>query len=155
MVDRLMRQSSTASAAVVLRPGERCCEVDFGSKTALVGYGVPFSPRTKTLMPGHLVAVIETPAAGSLILWRWYDAVVLEQSGDQVRLWEPAHGEVLAQSRHAEVAYPVGTRAYASAGLPGAEWWVEGLVSAVEEATVPMNEVFDFYDQHDLWHRLT
>jgi hypothetical protein len=129
--------------------------VGFSSATALVGYAVPFSPRAKTLTPGHLVAVTETPESGSLILWRWYDAVVLEQSADQVRLWEPAHGEVLAQSRVPEVAYPVGTRAYASAGLPGADWWAEGPVTAVEDATVAMDEVLAFYAEHDLWNRLT
>lgn len=155
MISQLMRPSDTARVAVVLRPEERCCEVDFGSKTALVGYGVPFSPRAKTLTPGHLVAVIETPEEGAIILWRWYDAVVLEQSANELRLWEPAHGEVLAQPRDPEVPYPVGTRAYASAGLRGAEWWVEGPVSAVQDASVAIDEVFAFYDQHDLWHRLS
>jgi hypothetical protein len=143
-----------ARAAVVLRPEEHSCEVDFGGTTAFVQYGVPFSPRAKTLAPGHLVAVTETPDAGSLILWRWYDAVVLEQSADQVRLWEPGHGEVLAQSRTLEGVYPVGTRAYASAGLRGADWWVEGPVAAVEDATVAMDEVLAFYAEHGLWDRL-
>ncbi len=145
----------TATAAVVLRPEEHRCEVNFGSTAAFVAYGVPFSPRAKTLTPGHLVAVTETPDAGSLILWRWYDAVVLEQSGDQVRLWEPGHGEVLAQSRIPKGVYPVGTRAYASAGLRGADWWVEGPVTAVEDATVAVDEVLAFYAEHDLWDRLT
>ena len=35
----------------------------------------------------------------------------------------------------------MGTRAYASAGLPGADWWLEGPVTAVEDATVAMDEV--------------
>lgn len=144
-----------ARAAVVLRPEEQRCEVDFGGTTAFVEYGVPFGPRAKTLTPGHLVAVTETPDAGSVILWRWYDAVVLEQSADQVRLWEPGHGEVLALSRNPVVVYPVGTRAYASAGLRGADWWVEGLVTAVEDATVAIDEVLAFYVEHDLWDRLT
>jgi hypothetical protein len=140
---------------VVLRPEEHRCEVDFGSTTAFVEYGVPFSPRAKTLTPGHLVAVTETPDAGSLILWRWYDAVVLKQAANQVRLWEPGHGEVLAQPRTLEDVYPVGTRAYASAGLRGADWWVEGPVTAVEDATVAIDEVLAFYTEHDLWDRLT
>ena len=135
---------STVRGAVVLRPEEHRCEVDLGGTTAFVGYGAPFGPRAATLTPGHLVAVAETPDAGRLVLWRWYDAVVLEQSADQVRLWEPGHGEVLAQSRDPERVYAIGTRAYASAGLPGAEWWVEGPVTAVEDATVALDEVQAF-----------
>lgn len=73
---------------------------------------------------------------------------------DQVRLWEPGHGEVLGQSRDPQRSYPVGTRAYASAGLRGADWWVEGPVAAVEDVNVSMDEVFVFYDEHDLWGRL-
>lgn len=149
------RPPRSASAAVVLRPEEHRCEVDFGNARAFVEYGVPFSPRAKSLTPGHLVAVTETHDAGSLILWRWYDAVVLEQSADQVRLWEPGHGEVLARSRTPEGVYPIGTRAYASAGLRGADWWVEGPVTAVEDATVAIDEVLAFYAEHDLWDRLT
>ena len=59
--------------------------------------------------------------AAPLVLWRWFDAVVLEQSADQVRLWEPGHGEVLARSRNPQCGFSAGTRAYASAGLPGAD----------------------------------
>lgn len=81
--------------------------------------------------------------------------MVVQQSVDQVRLWEPGHGEVLAQSRSPGRAYPVGTRAYASAGLRGADWWVEGPVAAVEDATVAIDEVLAFYAEHDLWRRLT
>lgn len=153
-MNQLENQPRTARAAVVLRPGDSGCEVNFGPETAIVQYGLPFSPRAETLTPGHLVAVTDAPDAGPLILWRWYDAVVLEQSADQVRLWEPGHGEVLAQSRNPRHSYPVGTRAYASAGLPGADWWVEGPVAAVEEVKVAMDEVFAFYAEHDLWGRL-
>ena len=119
-----------------------------------VEYGVPFSPRAKSLTPGHLVAVTVTTDARYLILWRWYDAVVLDQSEDQVVLWEPGHGELLAQPRHPLHRYPAGTRAYASAGLPGAEWWVEGPVTSVEEADVALDQVEEFYTENDLWSRL-
>ena len=125
----------------------------FGVETAVVGYGAPFSPRARTLTPGHLVAVAERPDAPSLIIWRWYDAVVPEQTAGQVRLWEPNHGEVLATSRNAQYRYPVGTRAYASAGLPGADWWVESPVRSVEDADVVMDQVYEFYAAHDLWSR--
>lgn len=146
---------TTARAAVVLRPEDVRCEVSFGSETSFVRYGVPFSPRAKTLTPGHLVAVTDQAEAGPLVLWRWYDAVVLDQSADQVRLWEPGHGEVLAQSRDDQTRYAVGTRAYASAGLPGAEWWVEGPVAAVDAVDVAMDEVVAFYTENDLWRHLT
>jgi hypothetical protein len=147
--------SQAARAAVVLRPEEQRCEVSLGTETAFVEYGIPFSPRAKTLAPGHLVAVTDSAAASSLIIWRWYDAVVLEQAGGHVRLWEPNHGEVLAQLRRSQHRYPVGTRAYASAGLPGADWWVEGPVTAVEDADVAMDAVYEFYAAHDLWSCLT
>ena len=147
--------SRTATIAVVLRPGEQRCEVSFGVETAFVEYGIPFSPRAESLTPGHLVAVTVKPDAALLVIWRWYDAVVLEQFTEQVRLWEPNHGEVLARPRNPEYRYPAGTRAYASAGLPGAEWWIEGPVRAVEEADVAMDEVYEFYAAHDLWSRVT
>lgn len=121
----------------------------------MVGHGVPFSPRAATLTPGHLVAVIDTPDARSLIIWRWYDAVVLDRSMGQLRLWEPSHGEVLAQAHDPQQGYPAGTKAYAAAGLPGAGWWVEGPVVAVEEADVAMDQVCEFYTDNDLWGRLT
>lgn len=143
-----------ARAAVVLRPDEQQCEVCFGVETAFVGYGASFSPRAKTLTPGHLVAVTERTDATSLIIWRWYDAVVLEQAAGQIRLWEPNHGEVLATSRHVQYRYPVGSRAYASAGLPGADWWVESPVAPVEDVDVAMDQVYEFYAAHDLWSRL-
>jgi hypothetical protein len=80
--------------------------------------------------------------------------VVLEQSAGQVRLWEPAHGEVLAQPRYAQNRYAPGTRAYLSAGLPGAEWWVEGIVGPVEDADVQLDPVLEFYVEHGLWSSL-
>ncbi len=146
--------AQAARAAVVLRPEQQRCEVDFGNETAFVGYGVPFSPRAKTLTPGHLVAVTGADDGTALILWRWYDAVVLEQSAERVRLWEPNHGEVLARARDVQYRYPTGSRAYASAGLPGSDWWVEGPVGAVQDADVAMVHVYEFYAAHDLWSRL-
>ena len=148
------QQPRTAKVAVVLRPEEHRCEVTFGRGTALVAYGPPFSRRAETLAPGHLVAVTNGPAGEALVIWRWYDAVVLGQTGEEVRLWEPSHGEVLARPRHAQREYVVGTRAYASAGLPGADWWVEGPVTAVQDVDVSMADVYAFYDAHDLWSQL-
>jgi hypothetical protein len=147
-------QTRTARAAVVLRAGEHQAEVCFGSETGLVGYAAPFGARAQSLTPGHLVAVADTPDAGPLVLWRWYDAVVLEQLTDHVRLWEPGHGEVLATPRDPVLRYPPGTRAYASAGMPGADWWIEGPVAAVEDVDVALDEVCAFYAEHGLWERL-
>ena len=149
------RLRASTRAGVVLRPAEDQTEVGLGDGgTALVGYAAPFRPRAGSLTPGHLVAVVTPAGDRSLVIWRWYDAVVLEQSGQQVRLWEPGHGEVLAQSRGRH-AYPPGTRAYASAGLPGADWWVEGPIGPVADADVALDQVCDFYAEHDLWSRLT
>lgn len=136
----------------MLRPGEHRAEVCFADgETASVGYGVPFGSRALSLAPGHLVAVADMGEAAPLVLWRWYDAVVLEQSADQVQLWEPGHGEVLARSRDPRGRLSAGTRAYASAGLPGADWWVEGPVGG---PAVAMDQVYDFYAEHDLWRLL-
>jgi hypothetical protein len=48
-----------------------------------------------------------------------------------------------------------GTRAYLSAGLPGADWWVAGALAArAEDADVELDEVGRFYDERDLWSDL-
>jgi hypothetical protein len=154
-VESSEKRSRTVRVAVIIRLGEAQSEVSFGGVTAMAGYGQPFASRASSLMPGHLVAVSSGPDASPVIIWRWYDAVVLEQSGDQVRLWEPSHGEVLARARNEQHRYPPGTRAYTSAGLPGADWWVEGSVGPVEEAVVAIDQVSAFYTEHELWSSLT
>ena len=69
-----------------------------------------------------------------------------------VRLWEPAHGEVVAQPRRRGQHRQPGTRAYLSAGLPGAEWWVAGpAVARAEDADVELDEVERFYTERSLW----
>ncbi|MDQ3485272.1 MAG: hypothetical protein M3445_07670 [Actinomycetota bacterium] len=86
------------------------------------------------------------------VLWRWYDAVVLGDEEDAIRLWEPAHGEVLAQPRAAYLPGRPGTRAYVSAGLPGADWWVAGpAAAAAQDADVELDEVEKLYTEHGLW----
>ena len=148
------QQPPALRLGVVLRPEADRCLVGLVTGPAVVTYGAPFRRRAETLTPGHLLAVTDGVDGPSLVLWRWYDAVVLEQSEDGVRIWEPAHGEVLAQARRPGQRWPMGTRAYASAGLPGADWWVEGPVTAVERAEVALDEVDAFYAGHDLWGRL-
>lgn len=87
---------------------------------------------------------------------RWYDAVVLGEQTGLIRMWEPAHGEVLAKPRPTHQPQEVGTRAYLSAGLPGADWWVAGPVTAhAAHAAVDLDEVERLYTEHDLWQCLT
>lgn len=85
------------------------------------------------------------------VVWRWYDTVVLGEESSLIRLWEPSHGEVVAQPRRAQQARRPGTRAYLSAGLPGAEWWIAGATAAgAEDADVEVDEVERFYTERDL-----
>jgi hypothetical protein len=87
-----------------------------------------------------------------VVVWRWYDAIVLDSGPDSVRLWEPAHGESTAQRRRPQQQYRPGTRAYLSAGLPGADWWVAGrAVDRPEDADVELGEVERLYTAHDMW----
>jgi len=91
-----------------------------------------------------------------VVVFRWYDAVVLEATSDQVQVWEPAHGPVLATPRRCQQPRQPGTRAYLSAGLPGADWWVAGhAATAAEQADVELGEVERFCTEHDLWDQLT
>jgi hypothetical protein len=114
------------------------------------------SPRTDRVSPGHLVAVATAPDGSQTVIWRWFDAVVLGEEAGLVRLWEPLHGEVLARSRGEQAQRRLGTRAYLSAGLPGADWWVAGTaVARAEDAQVELDEVERFFTERDLWNRLT
>ena len=144
-------RARTTEVAVVLRATAARCEVLSTRGIALVEYGAPFRPRAESLAPGHLVAVTHAADGRAFVIWRWFDAMVLELSGDQVLVWEPAHGEVLADPREPSTSYAVGTRAYLSAGLPGAEWWLDGPVGPIDEADVDLVAVHDFYTEHDLW----
>lgn len=141
---------------IVLRVHQDACEIIRDGELSSVRYATPFpSPRTERVSPGHLVAVATAPDGTHAVVWRWYDAVVLGEENGRIRLWEPAHGEVLAQPRRGQPRQP-GTRAYASAGLPGADWWVAGAAAATaEEADVELDEVERFCTEHDLWNALT
>lgn len=92
------------------------------------------------------------PDGSHAVVWRWYDAVVLGNEAGAIRLWEPAHGEVVAQCRWPRQRHDPGTRAYLSAGLPGAEWWVAGrTVDRAEDADVELIDVARFCTEHGLW----
>jgi hypothetical protein len=147
---------SPLRSGIVLRVQEATCEIVAEGQLCSVGYAKQFpSPRTERVSPGHLVAVATMPDGSELVVWRWYDAVVLGEETGLIQLWEPAHGEVVAQPRRAQRHRPPGSRAYLSAGLPGAEWWVAGAVAATaEDAEVELDEVKRFYDERDLWNDL-
>jgi hypothetical protein len=111
------------------------------------------SPRAERVSPGHLVALATGPDGTDVVVWRWYDTVVQGTEGDgSVRLWEPAHGEVIAQARASYQNQDPGSRAYASAGLPGAEWWGGGRAGgAPQGADVELADVDALYTENDLW----
>lgn len=138
---------------IVLDTGEDACQILAAGQVVSVRYASQFpAPRRERVLPGHLVAVAGAPGVSAVVVWRWYDAVVLGSDAGSVRLWEPAHGEVTAQRRRPQQHYDPGTRAYLSAGLPGAEWWVVGkAVDRAEDADVELDEVARLYTEHDMW----
>jgi hypothetical protein len=139
---------------IVLRAEEDACQVLAGAQVVSVRYASQFpAPRRERVLPGHLVALAEAAGASAVVVWRWYDAVVLSSEADSVLLWEPAHGEVAARRRRRQQRHDPGTRAYLSAGLPGAEWWVSGkAVDQPEDAEVELDEVERLYTQNDMWN---
>jgi hypothetical protein len=142
--------------AVVINPGPETCEVFREGRTTPVRYSAPFQPRAAELRPGHLVALAPRLDGPDLVVWRWFDAVVLRTQETRVHLFEPAHGDVLARPRRPDRQYRTGSRAYLSAGLPGADWWVAGPADVpAEEADVELDDVRRFFVDHGLWERLT
>lgn len=139
--------------AIVLSVQEEACHVFAGGLARSVRYAPMFpSPRIEKVLPGHLVAVAVGPNGSETVVWRWYDAVVLGVEDGLVRLWEPSHGEVQAQSRDQQQQRAPGSRAYLSAGFPGADWWVAGAaVTTAEAADIELDEVERLYTDHDLW----
>jgi hypothetical protein len=141
---------------MVLGVEEDACEVLVHGNRSIVRYARPFpSPRTERVSPGHLVALATAIDGAEAVVWRWYDAVIVGEETDLVRLWEPAHGEVAARPRRPDQLFPLGTRAYLSAGLHGADWWVAGpVVAAAEDADVELDEVERFCTEQGLWDQL-
>lgn len=131
--------------AIVLGTTEETCTVFAGGRRRDVGYA-PVFPRRRTerVAPGHLVAMADTGGTEQVV-WRWFDAVVVGRADGMVRLWEPGHGLVLAQPRDPQRLPTPGSRAYLSAGLPGADWWLAGpAVSRAEDADVEFDELGRF-----------
>ena len=137
----------------MLRAEEDACQVLTEGQVVSVRYASRFpAPRRERVSPGHLVAIAEVPGVTGVVVWRWYDAVVLGDEVEAVLLWEPAHGEVVAQRRRPQQRHAPGTRAYLSAGLPGAQWWVAGrAVDRAEDADVELSEVERLYTEHGMW----
>ena len=142
--------------AIVLSTAEDACTVFAGGQTEVVAYSRPFPvPRTERVAPGHLVAVATAADGSDVVIWRWFDAVVQGVDG-AIRLWEPVHGTVFAQPRDRKRIYRPGSRAYLSAGLPGADWWVAGPAGdRAEDADVELDEIQRFFTSAGLWERLT
>ncbi len=144
--------------AIVLGTTEEECTVVQDEQVRVVPYARPFpAPRVERVSPGHLVATTAVHDGSDVVIWRWFDAVVLDgEDGDEhVTLWEPGHGRVEARPRNRAREYRPGSRAYLSAGLPGADWWVEGpCVDRAESAEVDLEELQAFFSAHQLWDRL-
>lgn len=139
--------------ARVVRVEEDACEVCSGGEISWIRFApmIP-SPRVERISPGHLVAVATGRTGTEVVVWRWYDAVVLGAEDDgKVRLWEPAHGEVIARARASYETQVPGARAYASAGLPGAEWWVADSASCTDDPDVELDDVAGLYAENGLW----
>jgi len=50
-----------------------------GSGKETVAYARAFpTPRTERVAPGHLLAAATTADVCDVVVWRWFDAVVLE-----------------------------------------------------------------------------
>ncbi len=143
------RTASALRAATVIGVEENACQIITDGAPEWVPFATVFpSPLTDRVSPGNLVAVTTALDGARSVIWRWYDAVVVGADGDLVRMWEPTHGEVLARSR-GPWPRPLGSRAYLSAGLPGADWWVAGPAgTSGESADVELDDLQRFIGDH-------
>lgn len=142
--------------AVVIGVEEESCRVwaDGALHTVAFAPMMP-APRVERISPGHLVAVAESPDGAAAVVWRWFDAVVLGSGpavdgAGTIRLWEPAHGVIVAQARDTYGRPDPGSRAWASAGLPGAQWWVADAIGS-HVPHVELDAVAALYTEYDLW----
>jgi hypothetical protein len=148
-----MRIIPSLRCGIVLEAEEDTCRILTEGQVVSVRYASQFpAPRSQRVSPGHLVAVADLLNGSAAVVWRWYDGVVLSSDASSVRLWEPGHGQVIAQRRQPGQSYAPGSRAYLSAGLPGADWWVAGsAVHQAENADVELEEVRRFCTDHGMW----
>jgi hypothetical protein len=140
--------------ARVVHVEEDACSVWSEGRLATVEFAALFpSPRVERVSPGHLVAIATSAMGAEVVVWRWYDAVVVGHDADgSVRLWEAAHGQVIAQPRSSYTQQEPGSRAFASAGLAGAEWWVAcGAAGSPYVVDVDLDAVDALYSENGLW----
>jgi hypothetical protein len=138
----------------VLRVTENECDVWAAGNVESFRFAPIFpAPRTQRVSPGHLIAAASSNASTWVIVWRWYDAVVLgRETAGIIRMWEPAHGEFVARLRSPDTDLRPGSRAYASAGLPGADWWVAGpVIAGAEEPALDITQVREMFTAAGLW----
>lgn len=149
------RTSHELVTAVVLENSELECTVWSGTGTEIVPFASFFpADRMKRVSPGHLIAYATSAEGLKVVVWRWYDAVVVGQVDDEtIRIWEPGHGYVLAKRRFVEQHNRPGSRVYASSGLPGADWWVAGATAYPEPASVEIEDVRALLTRNGLWER--
>jgi hypothetical protein len=141
---------------IVHSTDEQTCTLLVDGQQLTVPYARPFpGPRVERVAPGHLIATARADDGSEVAVWRWFDAFVQESAGTTVRLWEPAHGSVTAMARRPDHRLRPGGRAYLSAGLPGAPWWVAGpVVDRAENAEVELEEVEKFFTTVGLWDEI-
>lgn len=80
-------QAGRLTTAIVLSSTEDSCAVFAAGRRAEVPYALPFpSPRAERVSPGHLVALAVAADGSEVVIWRWFDAVVLGEADGAVRL---------------------------------------------------------------------
>ena len=133
--------------AVVLATTETSCTVATPDGPADVDYAPFFpTPRADRVSPGHVIA-LDSDGAPDVVVWRWFDGVVVGADGEDLQVWEPLHGRVTARPRQGEHA--LGSRVLVSAGLPGADWWVAG-PAAADVPAAELDAVRAFLHEHGL-----
>ena len=134
---------SRLGLGIVLSTTEDAATVCAAGQLLAAPYATQFPvPRVERVAPGHLVALAPAPGGTAVIVCRGFDAIGQGADGRTITLWEPGHGTVLAEPRDPQRLYRPGSRAYLSAGLPGAEWWVAGpAVERAEDADVDTDQV--------------
>lgn len=102
----------------------------------------------------YIVAIADDVDGTALIISRWFGAVVTDVGDGQGALWNRFTGRSWLGPAIPTVRFPVGSRAYASSGLSGAEWWVAGYAAVrAGDADVDADQVVEFFTAHGLWAR--
>ena len=87
MVLRAEQEPTTSRLylGIVLRVDEDDCEVLAQGCRSTVRYARAFpAPRTERVSPGHLVALAVRPDRTTAVVWRWYDAVIVNDDENGV-----------------------------------------------------------------------